>query len=208
MPTEDQQTPTEKSDAKANPNAHNNLAVTITISPPTPVPGDRRLIGSEDNPDDCIADARESYDVIDLYEEEETATSQEAVQSQQASTVVVEKQDSNDGENIPPGTEDGSKTVMSATQIESTTFKSSGETTTRVTSSTTTTSKIITQTEVITVNESNEEASFLLFRIILAPRSSTISLPVKELIQAANRATIVIVTCILPHMINSCCLIP
>ena len=126
---------------------NNGLAVTITISPPTPVPGHRCIVdASGEAADEAVEGSQESYEVIELNDEEAIADTFDAAEGQPESSSTAEK-DEEGSDSAKPAANEGP-------------CSSSQETTTVVTS-TTTISKIITETEIITVNELNEEVIVL-----------------------------------------------
>ena len=140
--------------------ANNDLGVTITISPPTPVPGNRRTIDLDGDAEvDPRDDSPESYDVIELYEGDgEAADSPQPTATGEAGSANEEK---GQCENESVTNVNQSQSVTSFTEIEHVSSETSQETTTSTTvvESKTITSKIVTQTEIITVNELDEEAS-------------------------------------------------
>ena len=169
MPTDE--TPSvesEKTPVEAKP-IDNNLAVTITISPPTPIPGGRRSGEDGDSP--------ESYDVIESpdIETEVTGSEIEASEVPKANEKPEVPQTTPDGE-VPEdcveiklvektGVEhslngdvsiDKNSSVVTETQVITHSESSRGESVTEMKTRTTT---ITTKTEVITVNETSEEVN-------------------------------------------------
>ena len=169
MPTDE--TPSvesEKTPVEAKP-VDNSLAVTITISPPTPIPGGRRSGEDGDSP--------ESYDVIESpdVEAEDTGSEREGSEIPEPSETPEAPQTTPDGE-VPEdcveiklvektGVEhsrdgdisiDKNSSVVTETQVITHSESSGGESVTEMKTRTTT---ITTKTEVITVNETSEEVS-------------------------------------------------
>eukprot|EP00112_Aurelia_sp_Birch-Aquarium-sp1_P023606 Seg709.5 transcript_id=Seg709.5/GoldUCD/mRNA.D3Y31 product="Band 4.1-like protein 1" protein_id=Seg709.5/GoldUCD/D3Y31 len=174
MPTDE--TPSiesEETPAEAKP-VDNNLAVTITISPPTPIPGGRRSGENGDSP--------ESYEVIESPDieiegtgnEREASGTPEGSETQEApQTTPDAPQTTPDGE-VPQdcveirlveksGVEhtldgdvsiDKNSSFVTETQVITHSESSGGESITEMKSTTTI---ITTKTEVITVNETSEE---------------------------------------------------
>ena len=149
----DQDPIVEKENVLDTSKQNNGLAVTITISPPTPIPGGRRVVDVEGNADDNAEDSPESYEVIELNEDESSAGTEKP---QSVSSTLEDKEENDAGEPVAIESHQTKETVVK--EVEKT--KSSQETTSVVTSTTTTT-KVITQTEIVTVDELNEEVSSL-----------------------------------------------
>lgn len=176
MPTDE--TPSiesEETPAEAKP-VDNNLAVTITISPPTPIPGGRRSGENGDSP--------ESYEVIESpdIETEGTGNEREASEAPEGSETPEAPQTPPDAPQTTPDGEvpqdcveirlveksgvehtldgdvsiDKNSSFVTETQVITHSESSGGESITEMKSTTTI---ITTKTEVITVNETSEEVN-------------------------------------------------
>jgi len=135
----------EQTAEQMNPMQNNVLAVTITISPPTPVPAHRQV--ADDNGAAAIEkgdESTESYEVIELKEEESAADTASSADSQPPNG-SIKKNDKEENDAEKPAAEE---TVSNSEPSQDTA---------KVVTSTTTVSHIITETEIITVNELNEE---------------------------------------------------
>ena len=128
-----------------NPMPNSGLAVTITISPPTPVPVHRQIVDDAGAAADEKGDeSTESYEVIELKEEESAAETASSADCQPPNGPIT-KNDEEESDKEKRATEE---TVSNSEPPQDTA---------KVVTSTTTVSHIITETEIITVNELNEE---------------------------------------------------
>lgn len=130
-----------------NSKQKNSLGVTITISPPTPLQGHRCIVDASGNATD-EEESPESFEVIELKDGENSADTSDLADGQASNGPIAKQECEENSARSHVENEDQPKS------------SSSQETTTKVVTSTTTVSKIITETEIITLNELNEEVHF------------------------------------------------
>ena len=142
------------------PKATNNgLAVKITISPPTPMPGERRTVDVEDSCEDFEViesneNGQEESEVTSDAKPSEDPPSQTEVSLSQAPRGEPEELSGQEVETVE-------KQVIK--RVETTDSESFEEITSRMETTTTVTTKTLTKTEIITV-DLNEEVSSLLIK--------------------------------------------
>ena len=139
------------------PKATNNgLAVKITISPPTPMPGERRTVDVEDSCEDFEViesneNGQEESEVTSDAKPSEDPPSQTEVSLSQAPRGEPEELSGQEVETVE-------KQVIK--RVETTDSESFEEITSRMETTTTVTTKTLTKTEIITVDLNEEVSSY------------------------------------------------